>query len=210
MRPYQIFASMEPAAAEHFFQGLAEGAPAMHQQLVHAAAAAMKSRPSYVNKLAPEKKAAAMRRALARVGSDPLAEEMLAIYFLEVKQELLTAWLDAVGLEHEDGTLKEDAPAEPKKKKLEECVAAFREGDDSDRPRTAAQGLRRAEFDRLAESRRPDRRLSRALRAGQSLARSGSASRASPSRTGSTRTVVPSSSMGAKCCAGTCDANSDR
>jgi hypothetical protein len=134
MRPYQIFASMEAREAEHFFNGLAEGAPAMYQQLVHAAAAAMKARPGSVTKLAAEKKAAAMRRSLARVGADPLAEEMLAIYFLEVKKDMLTAWLDAVGLDHEEGTLKEDAPEQPDETKLVECIEAFLGGDDrSDR-----------------------------------------------------------------------------
>ena len=51
MRPYQIFASMEAPEAEHFFNGLAEGAAVMYQQMVHAAAAAMKARPGYVAKL---------------------------------------------------------------------------------------------------------------------------------------------------------------
>lgn len=131
MRPYQIFASMEAAEAEHFFNGLAEGAAAMYQQMVHAAASAMKARPGYVAKLPAAKKAAAMRRSLARVGADSIAEEMLAIYFLDVKKELLTAWLDAIGLEHEDGTLKEDAPPEPDEKKLVACVKAFRKGDEA-------------------------------------------------------------------------------
>ena len=134
MRPYQIFASMEASFAEQFFNGLAEGAPVMYQQMVHAAAAAMKARPGFVGKLPAEKKAAAMRRSLARVGADSLAEEMLAIYFLEVKKEMLTAWLDAVGLDHEEGTLKEDAPEQPDDNKLVACIEAFRSGDDrSDR-----------------------------------------------------------------------------
>jgi hypothetical protein len=134
MRPFQIFASMEPSEAEHFFNNLAKGAAPMYQQMVHAAAAAMKARPGYVSKLSPEKKAAAMRRSLARVGADPLAEEMLAIYFLEVKKEMLAEWLDGIGLEHEEGSLKEDAPPQPDEKKVVECVETFRKGEDpSDR-----------------------------------------------------------------------------
>ena len=118
-----------------FFDGYDAGAPAedaavMYQQMIQAAAAAMKSRPTFVKKLSPEKRAAAMRRALARVGADPLAEEMLAIYFLEVRQSLLTSCLDSIGLEHEDGSLKEDAPAQPDEKKLVSCVEEFRKGDD--------------------------------------------------------------------------------
>jgi hypothetical protein len=125
MRPYQIFAAMSPEQSIGFFRGLGEGSPAMLAQMVHAAAAAMKSRPAYVQKLKPEKKANAMRRALSRVGSDPLAEEMLAIYFLQCRKQLLYEWLDAIGLEHDEGTLKEDAPAQPETAKLRECVENF-------------------------------------------------------------------------------------
>ena len=94
MRPYQLFATMDPDTSQHFFSGLAEDAPGMFKQLVQAAAQAMKSRPAYVNKLSMDKKANAMRRALARVGADTLAGEMLAVYFLECRKELLTEWLD--------------------------------------------------------------------------------------------------------------------
>jgi hypothetical protein len=134
MRPYQIFAAMDPEGTKRFFGGLAEGSPPMFAQLVHAAAAAMKSRPSYLKKLPLDKQANAMRRALARVGADSLAEEMLAIYFLECRKELLTEWLDGLGIEHEEGSLKQDAPPQPDDAKLVDFVASFRSGEEpSDR-----------------------------------------------------------------------------
>jgi len=132
MRPYQIFASMEPEATQRFFGNLAEGAPAMFAQLVHAAAAAMKSRPAYVKKLPMDKKANAMRRALARVGADSLAEEMLAVYFLECRKDLLGEWLDGLGIEHDEGTLKHDSPEQPDESKLQTFVETFRKGENQD------------------------------------------------------------------------------
>ena len=144
MRPYQIFASMTPEEALHFFQGLGEGSPAMLAQMVHAAASAMKSRPAYVQKLAKDKKANAMRRALARVGADPLAEEMLAIYFLECRKELLGQWLDSLGIEHEDGTLKEEQPEQPTRDKLSECIAQLRASAEDDGGRSDRELLLRA------------------------------------------------------------------
>jgi len=129
MRPYQIFATMDPETSQQFFGGLAEGAPGMFTQLVHAAAQAMKSRPAYVKKLSMEKKANAMRRALARVGADTLAGEMLAVYFLECRKELLTEWLDGLGIEHEEGSLKEDTPAQPEGGKLADFAGSFRTGE---------------------------------------------------------------------------------
>ncbi len=130
MRPYQIFAAMGPESTQRFFAGLAEGSPAMFTQLVHAAASAMKSRPAYVKKLSMDKKSSAMRRALSRVGADPLAEEMLALYFLECRKELLAEWLDGLGIEHDDGTLKQDTPDPPDEATLRGFVETFRKGEN--------------------------------------------------------------------------------
>jgi hypothetical protein len=82
-------------------------------------------------KQSPEKRAQFVRQALARVATNLIAEEVLAAYFLQVKKALLVEWLDAMGLEHEDGSLKAEAPAEPERGALEKAVAAFRKPDDA-------------------------------------------------------------------------------
>ena len=71
-----------------------------------------------------------MRQALSRVATNPVAEEVLAAYFLQVRKPLLIEWLDALGLEHEEGSLKADAPPEPERVALEKAVRAFRKADD--------------------------------------------------------------------------------
>ena len=90
----------------------------------------MKSRPQYLFRQPIEKRGAAVRRALARVASGPIAEEILATYFLECRKEVLVAWLDGIGLEHEDGVLKDESPACPEEKKLAKQVKAFLGKDD--------------------------------------------------------------------------------
>ena len=135
MRSYQIFASMEPERAVSLLETLNEAAPAMVQQAVAAAAIAMKARPVYLRKQPFAKRAQAVRRALARVSADPVAAEVLAVYFLKARNELLCEWLDALGLEHEEGVLTADAPAEPPAKELEKKIDAFlAAADDPDRP----------------------------------------------------------------------------
>jgi len=134
MKAYQIFAVMEPEQCEAFFREIAEKSPGTFTQAVYAAATAFKSRPKAVIKKPFPQRASMVRRALARVSSNLVAEEMLAIYFLEVKQEMLTEWLDALGIEHEDGSLKENNPEEPPKEKLEAVIAEFcGKDDDPDR-----------------------------------------------------------------------------
>lgn len=130
MRPQEIFASMSREHAEAFFGRLASESPAMFGQAVHAAAVALKSRPHFLMKQPMSKRASAVRQALARVSSGPVAEEILAVYFLDCRVDMLTEWLDIVGLEHEDGVLKDDAPACPEAANLEKAVGEFRARDD--------------------------------------------------------------------------------
>ena len=75
-----------------------------------------------------------LRRTLSRVGANLVADELLAIYFLECRKPLLLEWLDLVGLAHEDGTLKDETPAQPPATELSAAVAKYRgAGDDPDR-----------------------------------------------------------------------------
>ncbi|MBW2267878.1 MAG: hypothetical protein JRH16_04845 [Deltaproteobacteria bacterium] len=135
MRSYQIFASMEPERAVSLLRTLNETSPAVVQQAVVAAAIAMKARPVYLQKQPFEKRAQAVRRALARVASDPVAAEVLAVYFLKARTELLCEWLDALGLAHEDGVLEADAPEQPAAAQLEQHIDTFLAADDDpDRP----------------------------------------------------------------------------
>lgn len=125
MRSFQVFASMSPERAVEILHVLNEKAPGIYVQAVAAASAAMKARPVYLMKQPALKRAQAVRRALSRVTANPVAGEILAVYFLECRKELLTAWLDIVGLEHEEGALSDDAPPQPDKKKLDTAVDAF-------------------------------------------------------------------------------------
>jgi len=130
MRPHQIFASMPAADTETFFSKLSEQSPALFGQLVQAAAAAFKSRPQFLMKQPFGRRAASVRRALARVSSDALAEETLAVYFLECRKDILIEWLDRIGLAHEEGVLQEGGPPEPRAAELEAHVKAFCEHDE--------------------------------------------------------------------------------
>jgi len=132
VRSYQVFAGMSQQQAEVLLDALAETSPAAAAQALAAASAAMKARAVYVKRLPPDRRAAAVRRALARVGANTLAEEILAVYFLECRKPLLLEWLDASGVEHEDGTLKETTPAQPAPDALAAAVKRFRKGDGAE------------------------------------------------------------------------------
>lgn len=130
MRPYQVFAGLSPERVADLLEGLKEKAPLVYTQAIAVAGGAIKARPRFILKQSPEKRAGLVRNALARVIASDLAEEVLAAYFLEVKKGLLVEWLDALGLDHEDGMLKEDAPGSPGEKKLESALKSFLKDDD--------------------------------------------------------------------------------
>jgi len=132
MRSYQIFAAMSPDRA--VMSGLSESAPQMFKQALLAASASMNARPVYLQRQPFEKQVGAVRRALSRVAANSVAEEILAVYFLECRKELLIEWLDLLGIEHEDGILEADAPIAPKKADLQKARDSFcGVDDDADR-----------------------------------------------------------------------------
>jgi len=135
MRPHQLFATMAPEQARALLDALREKAPVAYAQSLGLTAGALKARPVFLQRQPPERRAELVRKALGRVVSDPIAEEMLAVYFLECRNELLVEWLDAIGLAHEKGTLQGDAPPpEPEAEQLAKHVDAYRaKASDADR-----------------------------------------------------------------------------
>jgi hypothetical protein len=123
---------MAPEQARRVLAALQEKAPLAWAQALGLTAGALKARPVFLQRQPPERRMELVRKALARVAADPIAEEMLAVYFLECRKELLVDWLDRLGVEHEEGTLQGE-PAEPPEKKLRAAVAGFRkEGGEDD------------------------------------------------------------------------------
>ncbi len=130
MHSYQVFAGMSRDHAIAMMRALSKASPAMFRQAVDAAALAIKARPVYMRRQPFEKRAEAVRRAMSRVAANPVADELLAVYFLECRKELLVEWLDLVGLAHEDGTLEDDEPAQPEEKALLEAAERYLAADD--------------------------------------------------------------------------------
>ncbi|HEX5065757.1 MAG TPA: hypothetical protein VFY49_06570 [Myxococcota bacterium] len=134
MRSYEVFAAMTPERAVEVMRSLSKKSPALFRQAVDAAAVVMRARPVYLRNQPFEKRAEAIRRTFSRVAANPVADELLAVYFLECRKELLVEWLDLLGVKHEDGMLSEDAPAEPPEAKLRDAVKKYlAASDDPDR-----------------------------------------------------------------------------
>ena len=130
MRCYEIFAAMPREQGLEVLKEVREKAPAGFRQALRLACGVMKSRPVYMMRQPFERQADAVRRALARVASNTVAEEILAVYFLECRKPLLVEWLDAAGVAHEEGVLKDDRPAPPDDAKLRETAERYLSGEE--------------------------------------------------------------------------------
>ncbi len=132
MRPHQIISAMSQEDSERIMGRISEEAPDVFRQSVATAAAALKFRPQYLLKQPIAKRVAAIKRSLARPAAGPLAEELFAIYFLKCRLELLTSWLDLLGLSHEEGVLTDEQIVCPEAAELEKKVAELRSSKDED------------------------------------------------------------------------------
>lgn len=132
MKANRVFLRMQPARAARFFGAIQKDSSDLYTQLMAMAAVTLHARPQFVRRQKAEKRIATLRRGLTRVAASPLAEQVLAAYFLESRKKMLTEWLDLAGLEHKDGLLKEDKPPQPEKEKLASAVKTFLAGKEGD------------------------------------------------------------------------------
>jgi len=133
MRSNEVFAQMPPEQVQSFLEEVREEATKISNIALSAAADAFKLRPAFLRRQPRPRQAEWVRRALGRRVMQPIAEEVLAEYFLEFQKDLLVEWLDALGVEHEDGVLKGEGLESPKKTKLQKVVKEFREGESPER-----------------------------------------------------------------------------
>ena len=131
MKAYQVFQGMSRDEAVRVLDALRKETPGVYTQAVGAACAALKARPQFLMKQPREKRAHLVRQALSKVATNPVAEEVLAAYFLEVRNPLLCEWLDTLGLEHEEGVLNDDPPC-PSDADIEKALATFRKDEDAE------------------------------------------------------------------------------
>jgi hypothetical protein len=130
MRAHEVFAWMGADGSRRLIQELQAEKAGGAALALGAAAEAFRLRPQFLRRQPVEKQAEWVRRALSRPSSVAAAEEVLAEYFLSARRPLLVELLDAFGVKHEEGELKDQSPECPESKKLRAAVKSFRKGED--------------------------------------------------------------------------------
>lgn len=101
----------------------------LYKELEKTAASTLKLRPVFLGKQPFPKRCEMMRKAMALKVNAESAGDILAAFFMERYQDDVKELLDALGVEHEEGALKDTAPKQPAKKKLATVLEGFRQGD---------------------------------------------------------------------------------
>ena len=134
MRAHHVIGKMSPGDFERVFGKLNEESPESIQGATIGAAQILKFRPKFLLKQPLAKRINSIKGALSRVTGNQISEELLAVYFLKCRLDLLEEWLDLMGLEHEEGILTQEELPCPEEAELKQKVERFRDGEaDEDR-----------------------------------------------------------------------------
>ena len=125
LTPARIWREMTPdqrlAAAEALWAD-ADSVP-QQAEAVQAIARQLRFRPQSVLKLPPGKRAHHL--ASLRTVPESLASRALVVYHLAAQRPMLEAFLDGLGIAHEQGLIAEGAKAAPDAARLREAAAAL-------------------------------------------------------------------------------------
>jgi hypothetical protein len=125
MTPAHIWREMTPEqrlAAAGALWADADSGP-QQAEAVQAIARQLRFRPQSVLKLPPEKRARHL--AALRTVPEPLASRALVVYHLATQRPMLEAFLDKLGIAHENGMIAESARDAPDPSSLREAAAAL-------------------------------------------------------------------------------------
>jgi len=128
-RPSQLWKQLSPerklGAAEAFWKD--DSASMEQTEAVLAIANRIKFRVSSVLKMPREKKA---RQLVALPGvSEVVAARLLVAYHLDQQRPMMGAFLDALGVQHENGLIADETLAAPDKEKLQTAVNTLTAAD---------------------------------------------------------------------------------
>lgn len=85
-------------------------------------AKALRFRPQAIRKLPFDKRARKARSLIESRSNSDLCYELFGTYLVKNRKELVTGFLDATGVRHEDGMIHDIEAAEPDASKIDEAV----------------------------------------------------------------------------------------
>jgi len=109
---YQLFQKAPVSVSEEILRFMRDEERDVYKQALATLAAGRKLRPVFIQKRPLDKQMAWMVQSLQMKSGDSIAEQLLQVWLLKAKKEMLVDFLDAVGIEHDGDGAVEDLPEE--------------------------------------------------------------------------------------------------
>jgi len=121
---HEILSGLTPAEAHELLESLHQTNKAAYKGLMQAAASRRKLRPVFLERKPRVERHQWMQGVLGLPASEELSLEVLQNWLLGTHRAMLGDFLDACGIEHQEG-LVDEIPAQPEREKVDAAVDAI-------------------------------------------------------------------------------------
>ena len=119
---YQLFQRVDPDTTDEILRYMRAEEREVYKTALATLASARKLRPAFVQKRPLDKQLAWIAQSLKLKTGDSVAEQLLQVWLLKAKKEMLVGFLDEAGIEHDGEGSVDDLPDEFEEGKLESAV----------------------------------------------------------------------------------------
>lgn len=126
-----VFRTMTAEEAQAFLGEMRDELRPLYRQLERVSAETLRLRPVYLGKQPWPKRCDLIRKAMALKVNAEGAAEILAAFFMERYAKDVAELLDGLGIEHDEGVLKDMNPGQPAEDKLKKVVKEFPAGKNA-------------------------------------------------------------------------------
>ncbi|MDF1851700.1 MAG: hypothetical protein P1U85_12760 [Verrucomicrobiales bacterium] len=132
MKAYEIFREIQPETATSVFQYLRDEQREVYTASLSTLAANRKLRPVFIQRKPGPAQIEWLVKNIKLKTSDEIAEHVIQLWLMKAHQEMLTQFLDGVGIEHDGEGAAEDIPDELDAKKLKTTVDQLLKDQDAE------------------------------------------------------------------------------
>ncbi|MAS96305.1 MAG: hypothetical protein CMO55_24135 [Verrucomicrobiales bacterium] len=130
MKAYEMFQEMKPETAVSVFQYLRDEQREVYSASLASLAANRKLRPVFIQRKPAPAQIEWMAKNIRLKGSNEIAEHVLQLWLMKAHQDMLTTFLDGLGIEHDGEGAAEDLPEDIDAKKLKTTVTKLLKDND--------------------------------------------------------------------------------
>ena len=122
MKAHQIFQEIQPETTTSVFQYLRDEQREVYSASLATLATNRKLRPVFIQRKPAPQQIEWLAKNIKLKGSDEIAEHVVQLWLMKAHQDLLTDFLDGVGIEHDGEGAADDIPDKIDAKKLKKTV----------------------------------------------------------------------------------------